>query len=274
MIEENIKDFKNNKDRLITEYLNKLNFIKTDIDSIYEKLVDLFSRFNYNENDLTEKHALSEFINTINGRLYARETEMYDIRMKSEVIYSDILNYASKIKQNLSNMLIQYANNKKTEIDKIINDINNKINSIKESFKSFQSEPKYINNKNIEQFIAKYLDEYMANNKSKKNSEDKFEELEQCTTISCIKDQIKNLQTYSSRNSNHIDKLVDLMSGEIVKIDNSISEIKNKQNNILNIQKKIISDFNNKINEIINQFTNEIFELKKNNEFNSLKYYN
>lgn len=282
-MKEHIEDEKKKFTDRLSINLMKMIDIKNDIETLFKNLNDAFAKYDESILEPDLKNILSKVISEIKLDLAIKKKDI-------ENIISDIFNIENEAGTFLSSIREGKFTGEKNAMSYAISDYITKIKNLSDnvlktiykienaiSVYDIQKESNPLSNE-IKSFITSQIEKLLSAKgneilKIPQETMDKFNEINNCDNMNCIKDQIKFLQETIVNQNITIEKITELVMDKIEDIGKILEKYDEKIDGISSGQNTMKKDFNSDLSRLKFSLSNRIDEIEKQNDILNIKKY-
>ena len=194
-----LNDFLNRNATILTQYHDKVLGIEAFIDNEINDLVSLSNKHPGKISD-TEQILLRDFIAEIEARNSVAMTSISTFIVQSERILADAKLFVNSKQDGnnqlggIKNSIMQNLTNHKEILDKDVERVRTKITKLNRIIADLKDDDSNINRERVAAIVEEEVQKALKNFEAPLQKISKFNQLETCNSIDCLKYQISSLQ--------------------------------------------------------------------------------
>ena len=226
MIKE-FNDFENKNVHLLTQYYDKVMYIEQNVDFDINNLTK-FVQFFPEEIEEKDKLAIYYILSKIESKNIVNKMELSNILVEIEKIIAFVKAFVEEKSPSntqitvLKNSLMQNLISKKEMVEENIGRVKSKIFQLSKIIKKMQNENTDVDKESIKKIINQEIKLALKSYEVPLKKITKFNEIETCNTIDCLKAQLNSTNQQIIEQNEAIKKISGLYAEEIDKIKQNI----------------------------------------------------
>lgn len=249
-------EFENKNTHLLTQYYDKVLSIEQAVDFDINNLIKISDLYTDDVNE-KDKIIFFDIISKIESKNIVNKTELSNILIEGEKILALAKAFIDDKKSNnqqynaLKNSLMQNLTSRKEMLESNVERVKSKIFQLNQIIKKFQNQDYDVDKDKVKNLINQEIKNALKSYEIPLKKITKFNEIDTCNTIDCLKNQLKSMNQQIIDQNEVIKKISTLYAEEIDRVKEIINKIrkdifilKNEVNNTFLKYEQIMKDDN------------------------------